>query len=144
MKTCPYCGKENPDDAKVCVVDQTPLDVSDAKSLINGRPLTWRGFQVVPIFVSLVIWVGAWPLVRVVIIDGLKTGKTQLVLGAWSEDLIYRDTAPGAFWSCMAIYSLTIVGVSAASIASVRETLRKRNRKVAAQKKRKQNESPNT
>ena len=25
MKTCPYCGKEYPDDATVCAVDQTPL-----------------------------------------------------------------------------------------------------------------------
>jgi hypothetical protein len=25
MKTCPYCGKEYPDDAVVCAIDQTPL-----------------------------------------------------------------------------------------------------------------------
>ena len=25
MKTCPYCGKEFPDDAAVCAIDQTPL-----------------------------------------------------------------------------------------------------------------------
>lgn len=26
MKKCPYCGKENPDDATVCALDQQPLD----------------------------------------------------------------------------------------------------------------------
>jgi hypothetical protein len=26
MKSCPYCGKENPDDATVCAIDQKPLD----------------------------------------------------------------------------------------------------------------------
>jgi hypothetical protein len=26
MKKCPYCGAENPDDAAVCAIDQTPLE----------------------------------------------------------------------------------------------------------------------
>jgi hypothetical protein len=26
MKTCPYCGKQYPDDAQICAVDQQPLE----------------------------------------------------------------------------------------------------------------------
>ena len=31
MKTCPYCGKEYPDDAGVCVLDQSPLTPAKPK-----------------------------------------------------------------------------------------------------------------
>lgn len=30
MKVCSYCGQEYPDDASVCVIDQTPLDSGDS------------------------------------------------------------------------------------------------------------------
>ena len=41
MKKCPYCGKENPDDAVVCAIDGQPLTVqAEARTRING---VWRG-----------------------------------------------------------------------------------------------------
>jgi hypothetical protein len=53
MKKCPYCGKEYPDEASVCAIDQEPLEsdpptlgqVTDGKALsTNCRgPLMWIG-----------------------------------------------------------------------------------------------------
>ena len=41
MKKCPYCGKENPDDAEVCAVDGQSLTVQvKARAKITG---VWRG-----------------------------------------------------------------------------------------------------
>ena len=37
MKICTYCGKEHPDDATVCSLDQQPLESSTPKSLQIGK-----------------------------------------------------------------------------------------------------------
>jgi hypothetical protein len=44
MKECPYCGKEYPDDAAVCTVDQTPLAArgSEKDSPANSQPDNMR------------------------------------------------------------------------------------------------------
>ncbi len=41
MKKCPYCGKENPDDAEVCAVDgQSLTGQAEARTKLTG---VWRG-----------------------------------------------------------------------------------------------------
>jgi hypothetical protein len=57
MKKCPYCGAENPDDALVCQIDQTPLPnpSADAQPAARSpaRPKRLRGVlrYAVPIIV---------------------------------------------------------------------------------------------
>ena len=36
MKTCSYCGREYPDEAVVCAVDQTPLEQAKPKAALTG------------------------------------------------------------------------------------------------------------
>jgi hypothetical protein len=35
MKTCPYCGKEYPDDADVCAIDRSPLGTAKPKPVMT-------------------------------------------------------------------------------------------------------------
>lgn len=41
MKTCPYCGKEYPDDVLVCAIDRSPRvrDADEPESIRGGRRL---------------------------------------------------------------------------------------------------------
>ena len=38
MKTCTYCGKEYPDEASVCTIDQQPLQSEPLQSVITTPP----------------------------------------------------------------------------------------------------------
>jgi hypothetical protein len=38
MKRCPYCGKEYPDDATVCAIDQTPFEEVPAETVSQKFP----------------------------------------------------------------------------------------------------------
>jgi hypothetical protein len=44
MKKCPYCGKDNPDDATVCDVDQQPLDSETRENSPPEPPIDMRAY----------------------------------------------------------------------------------------------------
>jgi hypothetical protein len=48
MKTCPYCGKEYPDDAVVCAIDQTPL--TPARSPLPNKTQDEEHLRLLSIF----------------------------------------------------------------------------------------------
>ena len=55
MKKCPYCGKEHPDDAEVCVIDQTPLDKATVEPVAHGFAFNFALVSENKIPVSLII-----------------------------------------------------------------------------------------
>lgn len=54
MKRCPYCGKEYPDDATVCAIDQTPFEEIPAETVSQKFP-TFAVFSESKIPASLTI-----------------------------------------------------------------------------------------
>lgn len=78
MKTCPYCGKEYPDDAVICEIDESPLVFSKPKPIIDSSS-TSKKHQTAkqPITVSRIFSVGGFA-----ILAGLSGfGATWLVVG---------------------------------------------------------------
>ncbi|MGO8837596.1 MAG: hypothetical protein ACLQAH_16485 [Limisphaerales bacterium] len=69
MKTCPYCGKEHPDDAAVCAVDRTPLDAgtsennTPAGSQAGDTGMTVRKICIVSIIVAVPLAAFTFPFV---------------------------------------------------------------------------------
>ena len=51
MKKCPYCGAEHPDDATVCMIDQTPFDrpVKPSPPEPRHRQPEYSEYEFVPI-----------------------------------------------------------------------------------------------
>jgi len=76
MKICPYCGKENPDDATVCSVDQTRLgpDVPEEPQRAPSRPKT-------------VIDLAARPFTVILAVQLLAA---ETIFGLVQEIMIYR------------------------------------------------------
>jgi hypothetical protein len=58
MKRCPYCGAENPDNATVCVVDQTPLEQARPDAISVGVPrfAVWSEHEI-PVSLAILSYV---------------------------------------------------------------------------------------
>lgn len=78
MKTCPYCGKEYPDDAVVCELDENPLVFSKPKPLTHSTaPL--KRHQ--PITASRILSILGFS-----VLSGLcGIGLTSIVLGVFAN-----------------------------------------------------------
>src|SRR5208283_967032 len=84
MKTCSYCGKEYPDDADVCTIDQSPLVLSTPKPLTDpsGSPPKNQ-----PITTQSILSIGGFA-----VLAGLSGfGLTWLVIGFFAKG-IFKNT----------------------------------------------------
>jgi hypothetical protein len=101
------------------------------KQNIN-RPIRSATSQVIAIC-AILTGLGICVIGVDIIINGLITGRIYSpTVSGFSTKMIYKETSPDAYWTCVGFYSMCCVGGLTAVILTLREVVIEHKRKVAA------------